>query len=271
MLELFLFIHPTSSIAPTLKGICDALDIPLEAGIDARILLTITARLEEQLASLAKAPSQWEIGGLLQVLHRHQWPWRHDLQHLLDNVALSAVDDTLPLKIWRRLPKWEDEAPPPPGGVRPVSRDAALDRLTDIIGKGAETRPAQRDFTSVACEAFQPREAPGMPGLVLAEAGTGTGKTAGYLAPASVWAEKNGGTVWVSTYTRHLQKQIERELHALFLIVSRDGEKLSFAKGGKTIFVFSIMRTASMFSPPDQIDPPHPWAYCSPWSHGGPQ
>ncbi|XAO72264.1 MAG: DEAD/DEAH box helicase [Acetobacteraceae bacterium] len=134
----------------------------------------------------------------------------------MDNVALSAVDDTLPLKIWRRLPKWEDEAPPPPAGARPVSRDAALDRLADIIGKGAETRPAQRDFTSVACEAFQPREAPGIPGLVLAEAGTGTGKTAGYLAPASVWAEKNGGTVWVSTYTRHLQKQIERELHALF-------------------------------------------------------
>ncbi|WP_394820069.1 ATP-dependent DNA helicase [Sorlinia euscelidii] len=216
VLELFLFVHPTTSIAPTLKGVCDALDIPLEAGFDARILLSITARLEAQLARLLQAPGRREIGGLLQVLHRHHWPWRHDLQHLLGDVAPSTVEDTLPLKIWRRLPKWEDEAPPPPAGARPVSRDAALGRLADIIGEGAETRPAQRDFTSVACEAFQPREAPGMPGLVLAEAGTGTGKTAGYLAPASVWAEKNGGTVWVSTYTRHLQKQIERELHALF-------------------------------------------------------
>ncbi|XAO72263.1 MAG: hypothetical protein AAYR33_05135 [Acetobacteraceae bacterium] len=75
VLELFLFIHPTTSIAPTLKGVCDALDIPLEAGIDARILLTITTRLEEQLASLLQAPGRRKIGGLLQVLHHHRWSW----------------------------------------------------------------------------------------------------------------------------------------------------------------------------------------------------
>ena len=47
------------------------------------------------------------------------------------------------------------------------------------------------------------------PNIVLAEAGTGVGKTLGYLAPASLWAERNGGTVWVSTYTRNLQAQID--------------------------------------------------------------
>ena len=46
---------------------------------------------------------------------------------------------------------------------------------------------------------------------MLAEAGTGVGKTLGYLAPASLWAETNGPAVWVSTYTRALQRQIERE------------------------------------------------------------
>ncbi|MFH7234284.1 hypothetical protein ACHWFQ_27835, partial [Klebsiella pneumoniae] len=30
------------------------------------------------------------------------------------------------------------------------------------------------------------------------------------------WAEANGPAVWVSTYTRALQRQIERESHALF-------------------------------------------------------
>ncbi|HEX2940388.1 MAG TPA: ATP-dependent DNA helicase, partial [Rhodopila sp.] len=60
--------------------------------------------------------------------------------------------------------------------------------------------------------AFAPREVRGDPHLVLVEAGTGTGKTLGYLAPATVWAEKNKGAVWISTYTRHLQRQIEAEL-----------------------------------------------------------
>ncbi len=34
---------------------------------------------------------------------------------------------------------------------------------------------------------------------------TGVGKTLGYIAPASVWAEKNRGAVWISTFTRNLQ------------------------------------------------------------------
>ena len=42
--------------------------------------------------------------------------------------------------------------------------------------------------------AFLPREAPGDPHVVLAEAGTGTGKTLAYVAPASLWAERNGGS-----------------------------------------------------------------------------
>ncbi len=43
------------------------------------------------------------------------------------------------------------------------------------------------------------------------EAGTGIGKTLGYLAPATLWAEEAGGTVWVSTYTKALQRQLDRE------------------------------------------------------------
>jgi ATP-dependent DNA helicase DinG len=55
-----------------------------------------------------------------------------------------------------------------------------------------------------------------VPRLVLAEAGTGTGKTAAYIAPASLWAERNGAPVWISTYTRNLQRQIDAELARLW-------------------------------------------------------
>jgi ATP-dependent DNA helicase DinG len=47
--------------------------------------------------------------------------------------------------------------------------------------------------------------------LLLAQAGTGIGKTLGYLAPASLWAQQSGGTVWVSTFTKALQRQLRRE------------------------------------------------------------
>jgi ATP-dependent DNA helicase DinG len=50
----------------------------------------------------------------------------------------------------------------------------------------------------------------------LLEAGTGVGKTLGYLAPASLWAEKNGPGLWLSTYTRNLQRQIVQEIARLY-------------------------------------------------------
>ncbi len=64
--------------------------------------------------------------------------------------------------------------------------------------------------------AFAPRDQPDQPQAVLAEAGTGVGKTLGYIAAASLWAEKNRGSVWISTYTRNLQTQIAGELDRLY-------------------------------------------------------
>ena len=69
------------------------------------------------------------------------------------------------------------------------------------------------------------------PHLVLAEAGTGVGKTAGYLAPASVWAEKNGGAVWISTYTKNLQRQIGQELDRVYPDPDLKARKATVRKG----------------------------------------
>jgi ATP-dependent DNA helicase DinG len=85
-----------------------------------------------------------------------------------------------------------------------------------MLGPGAEQRPGQSDYAGAAAAAFAPRDTRGSPHLVLAEAGTGIGKTLGYIAPASLWAEKNRGAVWISTFTRHLQRQIEAELARLY-------------------------------------------------------
>ena len=67
--------------------------------------------------------------------------------------------------------------------------------------------------------------------MMLAEAGTGVGKTLGYLAPASLWAEANGPAVWVSTYTRALQRQIERESHAVYPDPAVRAQKAVVRKG----------------------------------------
>jgi predicted DnaQ family exonuclease/DinG family helicase len=45
-------------------------------------------------------------------------------------------------------------------------------------------------------------------GVLLAEAGTGIGKSLAYLVPAALWSQENGEPVIVSTFTRGLQEQL---------------------------------------------------------------
>ena len=116
------------------------------------------------------------------------------------------------LAVWRRLPEWAEHAPEPAPGNMAVEPAEARQRLAALLGADAEARPQQSDYADAVSQAFLPRAAPQQPNAVLAEAGTGVGKTLGYIAPASLWAEKNEGAVWISTYTRNLQHQIAGEL-----------------------------------------------------------
>ncbi len=63
---------------------------------------------------------------------------------------------------------------------------------------GFEARPSQRDMAAAVADAFD------QGGIVLAEAGTGTGKTLAYLAPAILSRQRT----LVSTGTKNLQEQI---------------------------------------------------------------
>jgi ATP-dependent DNA helicase DinG len=90
---------------------------------------------------------------------------------------------------------------------------------------------AQADFAAGLVPAFIPRPEEGAPNVVLAEAGTGVGKTLGYIAPASLWAQRNQGPVWISTYTRHLQTQIDQELDRLYPNAAQKAQKVVIRKG----------------------------------------
>ncbi|TPW36736.1 ATP-dependent DNA helicase [Oecophyllibacter saccharovorans] len=213
----------------------EALNAPLRQaveaeGIQADLLPQLAERLLADLQLQARAGQGESLRGLLQPMARAGWAWApivsSVLEEALDSPSASQepVQETEPdaapgheaLQVWKRLPQWEDAPPRPLPGSQPVSARAARERLARMLGAQAEARPGQADFASAATEAFAPREMPGMPNVVLAEAGTGTGKTLGYIAPASLWAENNDGAVWISTYTRHLQRQIDQELTRLY-------------------------------------------------------
>jgi ATP-dependent DNA helicase DinG len=150
---------------------------------------------------------------------RAGWLWAPAILAALDNpspaASSSAAASSDGWRPWRKLPEWEEQAPLPPPSSHPIPPANARARLATLLGPLSEQRPTQSDYTHAAAAAFAPREHRADPHIVLAEAGTGTGKTLGYIAPASLWAERNHGTVWISTYTKLLQRQIDAELARL--------------------------------------------------------
>lgn len=210
LLELFAFVHPARFAVPTPKGIAQALALPVpdDEGAVAAMLRDAAAAL------LATASAPWpEQEGAwtgAQSLFRLRWPWAPALGQVLPKPAVAER------WLFSKLPEWEEA--PPRGSPRSVTLpgDAVAERLARLTGTTAEARPGQRAYAAAAADAFAPRVARDTPNLVLAEAGTGIGKTLGYLAPASLWAERADGAVWVSTFTKALQRQLAAETERLF-------------------------------------------------------
>ncbi len=217
LLELYAFALPARPAAPTPRGLALALgEVPGGHGLEreAALLPRLAAELLRRIAAARAMPAHAHAAGLAALMGRAGWGWAPFVTAALGRPNEPPSPEGL--RAWRRLPEWEETAPPPPPGSRPVQPAEARARLAAMLGGEAEPRPGQSDYAAAASEAFTPREAAGSPVMVLAEAGTGTGKTLGYIAPASLWAEQNRGPVWISTFTRHLQRQVEAELARLY-------------------------------------------------------
>jgi ATP-dependent DNA helicase DinG len=133
--------------------------------------------------------------------------------------------------LFSRLKAWEEAAERPPPRPVSVAAGEAEKRLRSLVGAGSETREGQRGMTAAASEVFAPRRWQDAPNMLLAEAGTGIGKTLAYLAPASLWADQAGGTVWVSTYTKALQRQLDAEGPRLFADPDERARRIVIRKG----------------------------------------
>ena len=233
LLELFAFVHPARFCVPTPRGLAEALSLPPPGGLEdcAVALQRAAVRLLADLTAPGREERS-DAAGIAWTMARAGWLWGPPVLAALGR-PYGAVDDNhgRALQVWHRLPEWEADPPPPPPGQIPVEPAEARERLAALLGQGAEERPQQADYASALCAAFTPRAAPDAPNAVLAEAGTGVGKTLGYLAPASLWAEKNGAPVWISTYTRNLQHQIDGELDRLHPRPDRKAAKVVLRKG----------------------------------------
>lgn len=249
VLELFAFVRPGEACLPSPMGLARALHVkePQTAEDSARVLHQAAGALLDGLLKLSpdekdrarKAASQMVKAG---------WRWGSSVLSVLGEPerALSPLSG---FDSWRGLAAWEDEPPAGRPSQHAIDEDSVQARLQATVIRYGGARRQQREFTSAAMPAFSPRLRAGAPRIALVEAGTGTGKTLGYLAPASLWAERNGPGLWISTYTRNLQRQILQETAKLYPDPKERDEKVVLRKGRENYlcllnFEDAVKRTA---------------------------
>ncbi|MEQ5787021.1 ATP-dependent DNA helicase [Erythrobacter sp. NFXS35] len=218
LLEAFAFVHPARFCVPTPRGLAEALGLPQPEG-DAGVP-DLLQHAAGALIAVCRDPEWFEREGAwsaLQSLERLRWPWAQVLKPHI------AKPERAERWLFSRLPEWEEAGERPAPRAVELSSQAVAEQLARLTGEGAEQREGQRDYAQNAARVFAPRPREARPHLALAQAGTGIGKTLGYLAPASLWAEHSGGTVWVSTFTKNLQRQLRAESRRAWPAKRADG------------------------------------------------
>ncbi len=235
VLELFAFVRPARFCVPTPRGLADALLLTPPSTLEGEAAALIAAA-RALLAELVASPGA-DAEAVARAMAEAHWPWARAVLSALGVGAhvQGAGDPVAGLKVWRRLREWDEPPPEAPADSWPVEPVEARARLIQLLGAETEPRAEQLTYVSAVAGAFAPRERPGEPRIVLAEAGTGVGKTVGYIAPATVWARKNRAPVWLSTYTRALQRQIDRELDRAYPNFAEKTRRVVIRKGRENI------------------------------------
>ena len=224
VLELFAFVCPAQNVVPTTQGLAEALNVtlPRNALEETKTLFSVTRVLLGKLAAFHQEERKNVSALALTMAREGGWIWGADVLAALGrDPQTTGIAGLTGFAVWDRLTEWQESAPMPPAGTQPVEEFEAEKKLKELLAGPmkdfvVEERNDQTAYAKTAAKAFDPRADKDVPVTVLAQAGTGIGKTLGYLAPAGVWVEKNAGSVWISTYTRNLQRQLERELSRLY-------------------------------------------------------
>lgn len=221
--ELATLLIPSLSTY-TLEGVAASLQVPVprshdavaDAEVSREVFLSLLDRLRDlppelvaEICQLTR-PIGWELYPLFESLQtvadpmvraggakagsiRTQLMAKGVNESDLTSLLFAPAQRVPPLE-----PRPEQSSLDPDELARVFDRDGALARTFD----GYEERPQQVRMMRAVAEAFNSER------MLLVEAGTGTGKSLAYLAPAARWALQNGERVVISTDTINLQDQL---------------------------------------------------------------
>ena len=234
VLELFAFVRPAEFCLPTISGLAAATSNKLPKNIheDSEALIDIIKSLLNEL-STQTSPQLKKTAALLDSVH---WSWGASVMRALNINTEPQMSEITALHAWHALKLFPETIKPRVSNEEPILENESIIRLASMLSDESEERPSQTEYAVAITNVFSHQEYPDQPNLLVAEAGTGIGKTLAYLAPATLWAEKNNAAVWISTYTRNLQQQLDKETDKLYTDPTIKAKKVVIRKGRENYF-----------------------------------
>ena len=199
VLELFAFVRPLDFCVPTPRGLGTLWGSMWSPSGGCRAgLVQATQALLNELADTDQVdarPVAWAMA-------RGGWSWGHRSWPRSEKKRVrSPRSPAAGLDVWRAfrngLSTRRHRRPRLMRSSR-TRRAGVLRSCSTAVRRHGRARPTMHQLQ----QAFRPRDREGEPNFILAEAGTGVGKT--WLSHRQAWAEKNEAPVWLSTYTRNL-------------------------------------------------------------------
>lgn len=212
VLELALFVHPTRSFAPSLRSLLGAYGLSFAAKSVERA--QSLQRVYHEL--LAGFPLSDRTRDILTFMTSRRWAWGEalcDFFHIPASERLPRLKTEKQLAVWEDLPKWSFGAPTKSASLLPVETttdaESVLVRLSATALGNPEPRPQQKNMAQRVLHALL-HGTPEKITMTALQAPTGTGKTLAYVAGALAFRQDQNEQVWISTFTKNLQKQIAK-------------------------------------------------------------
>jgi ATP-dependent DNA helicase DinG len=139
VLELFAFVLPARTAAPTPRGLALALDLDVTAGgleAEVAMLPELVELLLRRLSAGRGLALNRDAAALAARMGQAGWGWAPFVLAALGQA--DAAPSVEPLLVWKRLPEWEETAPLPAPSSLPVAEAEARRRLAAMLGPGAE-------------------------------------------------------------------------------------------------------------------------------------
>ncbi|MGV3278476.1 ATP-dependent DNA helicase [Rickettsiales bacterium LUAb2] len=224
ILELYAFLAPNLFATNTIYGISKALQLDLPNNLEqealniSNIIATILQKLTTYSPDYIKI-----IATLTNFLFKHNWNW--------SKTILDAIPEALrtteynPLNIINNLSEIEKVIPSLANNTSAsnnnfinITTAEVTEKLNFLTPKNSLPRANQLEYALAVAKMYNQDNNNANPeeivsNIAFTEAGTGIGKTLGYLSAALSFVEKNPtSTTLISTFSKTLQKQIFTEL-----------------------------------------------------------